>query len=122
MTRRRRGSSFRVTLPDLTGAGLLCPDEILTWERPRLGASYTCTVTPDGRLQIPDGRLFSSPSGAAMAAADISSYDGWYAWRSARSGGRTLTELREQFLAADQSASAAPISAPDGAEPAPAGP
>jgi Restriction Enzyme Adenine Methylase Associated len=102
--RLRRGASVKVSVPDLLGAGLLTADEQLTWLRPRLGESYTCTVTADGRLRLPDGRILSSPSGAAMAVADIVSYDGWYAWRSESRGGVTLAQLRDQYLAAEEAA------------------
>lgn len=97
----QRNLGIRVTLSDLLGSELLAPDERLTWARPRLGENYSCTVTTDGRLRLPDGRLLSSPSGAAMAVADVASYDGWYAWRSSARGGVTLADLRKRYLAAE---------------------
>lgn len=84
----------RVQISDLLDANLLQPKEELVWIRPRLDQEYTATVTSNGSLMLPDGRTFSSPSGAAMAAAEIPAYDGWYAWRQRGSSGKTLNDLR----------------------------
>ena len=65
----------------------------LVWSRPRKGKKYEATLLATGRIRLSDGREFLSPSGAAMAAADVVSYDGWYAWRLGDSG-PTLDELR----------------------------
>lgn len=99
--RKRRSSGLKVSLADLLGAGLIESGEQLRWLRPKLGQEYACTVSLDGRLRLPDGRLFGSPSGAAMASADVVSYDGWHAWRSARNGNATLADLRDRYLAAE---------------------
>ncbi|MFC7958857.1 restriction system modified-DNA reader domain-containing protein [Rhodococcoides kroppenstedtii] len=64
----------------------------LIWERPRKGTRYTATLDADGFITLPDGRMFYSPSGAAMAAADVVSYDGWYAWRTP--DGKSLNQIR----------------------------
>jgi hypothetical protein len=68
----------------------------LVWSRPRKGARYEATLLATGRIRLSDGREFPSPSGAAMAAADVVSYDGWYAWRVGNSG-PTLDELRRRL-------------------------
>jgi hypothetical protein len=86
----------RLRLSDLLDSGLLRPGDELIWNRPRVGQEFTATVTGDGRIQLVDGRTFSSPSRAAMEAAEIASYDGWYAWRT-RSTAETLHSLRERL-------------------------
>jgi hypothetical protein len=95
-----------VSLPDLVGVGLLQPGEELMWHRPRLNQTYRCVVTPDARLRVEDGRVFTTPSGAAMAVAEVVAYDGWHAWRIPARDGMQLDELREQFIALDASGSA----------------
>lgn len=69
----------------------------LRWERPRKGTSHTATLVEPGRILLPDGSEHRSPSGAAMAAADVASYDGWYAWRLP--DGRTLNDVRHEVAA-----------------------
>jgi hypothetical protein len=83
-------------LSDLLDEGLLHEGEELIWKRPRVGQEFTATVTEDGRLRLADGRTFSSPSRAAMEAANIPSYDGWYAWRT-KATTETLHALRERL-------------------------
>lgn len=87
----------RIQITDLIDAGLLNPGDCLTWERPRLGATYTATVTDTGALLLSDGRTFSSPSRAAMDAANVPAYDGWDAWRT--EDGTRLADLRTQLVA-----------------------
>lgn len=60
-----------------------------------MGTRYTATLLEGGRIQLADGRQFRSPSGAAMAAADVVSYDGWYAWRT--SDGTSLDDQRRRL-------------------------
>jgi len=86
-----------VTLAEVT-ASLSTPCA-LTWSRPKKGVTYAATLLPDGRIKLDDsGKEFSSPSGAAMAAAQVVSYDGWYAWKL--DDGRTLNDLRHELAAA----------------------
>ena len=89
----------RIEVSDLLDADLLEPGDGLTWERPRIGATYTATVTEAGAILLPDGRTFSSPSRAAMEAADVPAYDGWHAWRT--EDGRLLADLRDDLLVSD---------------------
>lgn len=89
----------RVTVADLLDAGLLQADEPVEFIRPRLGERYTATIRGDGVFVLADGSEHQSPSLAAMRAADLVSYDGWYAWRVPRLGGTKLAELREQYVA-----------------------
>lgn len=86
----------RVQLSDLVDAGLMQVGQTLTWHRPRLGTTYTAVVTESGALQLDDGRAFSSPSRAAMEAADVPAYDGWLAWRT--KDGQLLDELRARLI------------------------
>lgn len=86
----------RIEISDLLDAGLLDAETRLTWERPRLGKTYTATITDTGAIRLDDGRSFSSPSRAAMEAADIPAYDGWYAWRTEQ--GHLLLDLREELM------------------------
>jgi hypothetical protein len=66
----------------------------LVWVRPCKGERFEATLLPNGLIRLPSGAEHRSPSGAAMAAADVVSYDGWYAWRV---DGRTLNEFRRQI-------------------------
>ena len=54
-------------------------------------------VTPDARIRLEDGREFKTPSGAAIAAAENTSYDGWHAWRIGTDDGQRLNQLRIAF-------------------------
>jgi hypothetical protein len=85
----------RVRVSDLLDAGLLQPDEELTWERPRLGQRYTAVVRANGSIELPDGRSYSSPSTAACEAAGIAAYDGWFGWAA---HGVALKDLRAQAV------------------------
>jgi len=89
----------RVTVLDLLTAGLLHADEPIEFIRPRVGGHYTATITADGTFKLADGRRENTPSGAAMRAADLAAYDGWYAWRVPRVGGTKLAELRATYIA-----------------------
>jgi hypothetical protein len=81
----------RIELADLVEAGLLEPGQRLIWE------TYTATVTDAGTIRLEDGREFSTPSGAAMNAADLMAYDGWYAWRLDDEDRPRLHDLRVQL-------------------------
>ena len=86
-----------VRLADLLDSDLLQAGDTLTWERTRLGQTYKATISEDGGIELPDGQTFTSPSRAAMVAADIPSYDGWYAWRLDRNN-EVLDDLRRQLV------------------------
>ncbi|MGI8948839.1 MAG: hypothetical protein ACR2FV_12880 [Ornithinimicrobium sp.] len=90
----------RVTVLDLLDADLLQPNDSVEFVRPRLGQHYEAVIRGDGTFELSDGSVHQSPSRAAMQAADLVSYDGWYAWRVPRLGGTKLHELREQYVAA----------------------
>jgi len=86
----------RVQMTDLLDAGLVIGGDELVWRRPRLGAEYRARVAANGSIELEDGRSFASPSRAAMEAADIPAYDGWYAWRLVRTDA-PLHALREEL-------------------------
>jgi len=86
----------RVRIDDLIEYGLVLSGDELVFERPRLGHTYEATITENGAIQLADGRSFSSPSRAAIEAAGIPAYDGWYAWRLVRNG-KVLNELRKEL-------------------------
>lgn len=88
----------RVRVADLLDGGLLHAGQALVWDRPRLGDRYTAEVIENGSIRLADGRTYSSPSRAAMEAAGIPSYDGWYAWRVEDPDGPSLQDLRVQLV------------------------
>jgi len=88
----------RVRLTDLLDSGLVSPGTPLIWERRRLGQTYRAWLTDNGSIQLEDGRSFSSPSRAAMEAAGVPSYDGWYAWRVDALDGKLLHDIRADLL------------------------
>ena len=87
----------RVRITDLLDADLLHEGDELVWERPRLNTRYTATVRSNGSIELSDGRSFSSPSRAAIEAADVPAYDGWYAWTVTRRQGKFLNDLRMEL-------------------------
>ena len=86
----------RLAVSDLIDASLLAADAGLTWTRPRIGVTYSASVLSTGQIQLDDGRTYSSPSRAAMEAADIPAYDGWHAWCT--EDGQSLANLRDRLL------------------------
>lgn len=88
----------RVVVRDLLDAGFIVADEPVEFVRPRVGEQFDAVVLTDGTFRLPDGTIHQSPSGAAMHAADLPSYDGWHAWRVPRLGGTTLHSLRLRYV------------------------
>lgn len=86
----------RVQVNDLLDAHLISVGDALTWHRPRIGATYTAVVTEIGSIKLEDGRIFSSPSRAAIEAAGVPAYDGWLAWRT--ENGDRLADLRARLM------------------------
>lgn len=74
-------------IADLIAAGLVEVGESLEFPRPRRGELFRATVLADGTIQSEDGRIWPSPSRAAMSAANVPSYDGWHASRLSMLGG-----------------------------------
>jgi hypothetical protein len=102
----------RVRLSDLIEAELLEAGDDLVWRRPRLGTAYHAKIMESGGIVLEDGREFASPSLAAMRAAKLAAYDGWYARRVERLEGESLNELRKEL--ARQRATSDSGSAPAG--------
>lgn len=89
----------RIRISDLLEAELLQAGDELVWQRPRLGVTYKASVLENGAIELSDGQTYASPSLAAMRAAGIQAYDGWYAWKVPRLSGVLLHELRKEFAA-----------------------
>lgn len=86
-----------IKLPDLLDAGLIREGDDLEWKRPKKGEVHHATITANGAIKLDDGRAFSTPSRAAMEAAQIASYDGWYAWTVMRLD-KKLNDLRHDLV------------------------
>lgn len=94
------GSSGVAAGPDgkllpLVQAGLLRPGERLIWVQHRLGNTFSATVLGRGALQLDDGRIVKSLSGACQALTG-KSYDGWKEFRR-ESDNVLLDDLRRQL-------------------------
>jgi CBS domain-containing protein len=86
----------RVTVADLVELGYLKTGARLIFHRPRVGETHRAEVRGDGTIQLPNGRIYPSPSRAAAAAVGRGSFDGWHAW--SLDDGRTLDQIRQKFL------------------------
>lgn len=72
--------------------GAIAPGDELEFHRPRLGDKFSGTVTECGWIELDDGRLCRSPSGAIMELVGAN-YNGYKHWLHVKSGLR-LDELR----------------------------
>jgi hypothetical protein len=99
----RSRQAYGATLGELVAAGRLEPGERLEWNRPQSGVTFRATLTEDGQVVLEDGRRFGSPSSAGTAAANLRALNGWVTWRVPRLGGRTLDEIRYEYLASPSS-------------------
>lgn len=79
-------------LMPLIDAGRLKVGDRLVHHQPRKRRTYTAEVTPDGYIQLSDGRRFAAPSPALKACVG-SEINGWYQWTVDRTG-RPLQDLR----------------------------
>ena len=93
VSRQPARQSIRGSVADLLREGLLAAGSRIICE-PRPGERYNATVLASGDIQLPDGRTFSSLSGAgkAVAGRSFSGWDGWWT-----EDGRTLYELRSEL-------------------------
>jgi uncharacterized protein with ParB-like and HNH nuclease domain len=94
---RRTRARYDVTIAELLTARLLKPGDGLVGRN--RGSDYTATIERDGRISVPSGELFPSPSRAAMFVMDRQSCNGWTFWRLSRDGQSTLHDLRAKLLA-----------------------
>lgn len=72
-------------LMPLIDAGLLKAGDRLVHHQPRKRRTFTAEVTPDGYIQLDDGRRFSKPSPALKACVG-SEINGWSQWTVERTG------------------------------------
>ncbi len=89
----------RVSVSDLLEASYVVEDELVVFNRPRLQQRYEARINGDGTFTLQTGQTFNSPSVAAMRAAGLVSYDGWYAWRVPRLDNIQLNDLRIRYVA-----------------------
>ena len=97
---------YEVTLADLIGADLIQAGETLVMRyKPRGGEhrTYNATLCADGSIDFM-GQTYTSPSYAAIrgindAGSDRKTVNGWTSWQV--HDGRTLAEIRSEFLAID---------------------
>ncbi|GAB3799058.1 restriction system modified-DNA reader domain-containing protein [Micromonospora zhanjiangensis] len=61
----------------LINAGVLTPGDVLRHEQPRRRMVHEATVTPQGWLELADGRSFSTPS-RALAEQTGTTINGWF--------------------------------------------
>ncbi|GAB3971619.1 CBS domain-containing protein [Plantactinospora veratri] len=87
----------RVRVSDLLDAGMLNPDQVLSYRPPHSDLLHKAVVTNRGRIRLSDGREFTTPSGAATAVNSAKAVHGWYAWRI-DTDGPFLHELRRRLL------------------------
>lgn len=85
------GAALLNTLGPLLADGRLTAGQQLVWRRRNLGEVHIAVVLPDGDLQLADGSVHSTPSGAASALAG-NPQNGWRAFATA--DGTRLSELR----------------------------
>jgi hypothetical protein len=86
-----------VYVADLIENGFIEPGAEL---RPTRSAhtSRRAKVLSDGSIEVDDGRVFNSPSGAAKWTTGAVAVAGWGFWKDMRSG-KSLHELRNEYLA-----------------------
>jgi uncharacterized protein with ParB-like and HNH nuclease domain len=94
---RRTRARYDVSIAELLNAGLLKAGDKLVGYNKR--TQYTAKVERDGRISIPSGELFPSPSRAAMFVIDRQSCNGWTFWHVGKRDGATLHDLRAKGLA-----------------------
>lgn len=80
--------------------GLVRSGDTLRHHQPRLNRTHEATITADGWVELPDGRVYAQPS-PALKAQTGSDINGWGQYIHVPTG-RPLQELRKE--AADRSA------------------
>ncbi len=98
---------YGVSFGELVSAGLVHTGDHLTGSRS--GQHVTATVTATGRIRLPTGDEFDTPSSAAIAALHVKSWNGWDFWRVGTPNGPVrLSRIRQDYL----QARVAPITTP----------
>jgi RAMA domain-containing protein len=77
----------------LLRSGALSVGDRLVWRRKQRGEVHVAVTTPNGCLELADGRIATSLSGACAKLSDNKSYDGWEEWRR-ESDDTLLDDLR----------------------------
>ncbi|GAA1645472.1 hypothetical protein GCM10009828_088070 [Actinoplanes couchii] len=93
-----RLTARRFRLSDLLAGGVLSVGAYLRYKSPGTGSVTTAVVRDDGGLGFLDGRVFSSPSAAALAVAGYP-VNGWTAWVTEEEDA-PLDQLRQTMLSA----------------------
>ena len=88
---------MRIQISDLLNEGLLTVGDEIEWRRKKSGQTIYAVITEEGEIELPDGRKFMSPSGAAAKAAGIRAVDGWMVWTVKRLDGLLLDVLRAEL-------------------------
>ena len=83
----------RALVRDLIAANLLAVGQTLFWTQPRIGVTHRARVLRTGFLELDDGRIFDSPSGAGKAVAGLGTCNGWGVWCT--EAGDSLAALRD---------------------------
>lgn len=86
-----------VSISDLISAGFLEVGDLLipTWST---HADRSAMVRADGKLQLDNGEIFGSLSGAARKVLNSSTAAGWNFWKQ-QSSNRALIEIRDEYRA-----------------------
>lgn len=79
------------TISDLLASGELAAGDVFVYERQ--GSAAKATVSGSGEL-IVDGKGYSNPSAAAMAAHNVKAAPGWDVWKQEAKPHRSLADLR----------------------------
>lgn len=95
--RQWRLNGRRFEVGDLLEAGMIAAGEPLEWRR-RAGVTYHAAVTDEGKIRVEDGRLFDTPSAAAMAVAEANAVPGWEVWRLPNREDWFLIDLRSEYF------------------------
>ncbi len=86
-----------VGLKHLLAAGLLHPGQVLVGTR--AGASFSATVTADGKIKLATGIICEAPSAAAALALDTRACNGWTFWHASTPQGLVrISRLRDTYL------------------------
>ncbi len=93
--REHATSSVTVEIGDLIGAGYLTPGQTL-YSRPGKYGGHAGRILSDGRIEVA-GEVFDSPSRAGIFIRKKTT-NGWSFWRLEPDGGRSLNDVRAEYL------------------------